>query len=248
MSIIFDNQFFKPLGKIQLDKPTGQLSGHNAGEPFSEEIFNFLKKSKSKNIFKQYEYLNKVFENKNREKISKTTLGLIISRGKEASKNWSGKNMFEEKQNDTADILYIDENTNGIIDIKTTNIEKKGQPPNIISSYKIAKFCKSLIEKRDENKIEFNYIGIDWRLIKNKLVSEKISVVDLFKIDPQKIYINWAAALQIQFHINKVDQSYKIDKICWANDYLKQFVSSAKNRIVNQKIRFIDPFIDILEN
>ena len=249
MSIIFKESFFKELGTIELDKPTGQLSGHNAGEPFSEKIYKFLKERKKENIFKQFEYLNKILKENNKKKeFFNSTFGFIIHRGKKALKEWSEDKPFTEKQNDTADILYIDDKTNGIIDIKTTNIEKKGQPPNIISSLKVAKICKRLIENKDDEKIEFNYVGIDWQLKNNKLISHKISVIDLFKIDPKTIYINWAAALQIQFHVNKVDQSYTNNKIDWAKDYLKKFSSSGKERIISQQKNFIDPFKDLIND
>ena len=44
MTIIFDKSYFNDLLNMELDRPSGQLSGHNAGEPFSEKIFSFLKK------------------------------------------------------------------------------------------------------------------------------------------------------------------------------------------------------------
>ena len=47
---------------------------------------------------------------------------------------------------------------------------------------------------------------------------------------PQQIYINWAAALQIQFHIEKVDQSYSKDKKQWSLDFIKKYVSSFEER------------------
>ena len=76
----------------------------------------------------------------------------------------------------------------------------------------MAQVAESLINKNDGNKIDINYIGIDWELNNNFLDLKEIVVKDLFKISPDKLYINWAAALQIQFDVSIVDQSYKKDK------------------------------------
>ena len=100
--------------------------------------------------------------------------------------------------------MFIDKDLNCILDVKTRNLEKKGQAPNIISCEKLSILCKNLINNLDYENLEINYIGIDWILESNKMVCKKIFVIDLFKIDPQQIYINWAAALQIQFHIEKL--------------------------------------------
>lgn len=254
MSIIFNENFFKKLGTIKLSKPTGQLSGHNSGEPFSEEIYKFLKKN-SKKIYKQYEYLNNVLKKNihyqtldDRKKLFKGPFNKLMIYKKEATiKKWSINNLISEKQDDTADILYIDNKTNGIIDVKTRNLNKKGQAPNIISCEKLAIFCKNLIKEENYEKIEINYIGIDWDLKKNEMISNKINVVDLFKINPETIYINWAAALQIQFHIDKVDQTYKKNKKQWAKDFTKKYVSSYKNRQKKQDEK-MKPFIELIKD
>ena len=40
---------------------SGTLSGHAAGEPFEKLVYNELKKMYPNNIFKQYEYLNDLY-------------------------------------------------------------------------------------------------------------------------------------------------------------------------------------------
>ena len=78
----------------------------------------------------------------------------------------------------------------------------------------MAHIAESIINNNDGNKIDINYIGIDWELNGNFLDLKEIVIRDLFKITPEKIYINWAAALQIQFDVSTIDQNYtKVKKI-----------------------------------
>jgi hypothetical protein len=255
MSIKFDKNYFNQLTNLKINRPQGQLSGHNSGEPFCDEIYKFLKEKNKNNIFKQYEYLNQLLSNnkskktpKERQKLFTDTFGFIVNRGTTSLKNWSTETQFEEKQNDTADIIYIDNQEKTIIDVKTKNISKKGQPPNIISGYKMAQVAESLINKNDGNKIDINYIGIDWELNNNFLDLKEIVVKDLFKISPDKLYINWAAALQIQFDVSIVDQNYKKDKKNWATDYLKMYIASVQNRKKILDKKFKNPFLYLISD
>ena len=79
------------------------------------------------------------------------------------------RGLFLDKQNDTADIIYVEKNKFNILDVKTTNIDKLAQPPNIISSLKLANICKSLLTNEDDEKLEINYIGIHWKQKKETL-------------------------------------------------------------------------------
>ncbi len=255
MSIKFDKNYFNELLNLKINKPKGQLSGHNSGEPFCEEIYKFLKKKNKISIFKQYEYLNDLLtKNKSkttyqeREKLFPGTFGFIINRGTVSLKTWSLENKFKEKQNDTADILHINKEVNTIIDVKTKNISKKGQPPNIISSYKMAQIAECLINNDDGNKIDINYVGVDWDLNNNYLDLKEIIVKDLFLINPDTIYINWAAALQIQFDVSNVDQSYTKNKKNWAKDYLRVYIASVQNRKKILDKKFIGPFLYLVKD
>ena len=136
MTIKFEKKYFDELANLKINKPQGQLSGHNSGEPFCDEIYNFLKKKNKKNVFKQYEYLNQLLSKNNSKKTSqerlelfKGTFGFIINRGKTSLDKWTPEAMFEEKQNDTADILFIDDKVNTIIDVKTKIFQKKDNLP-----------------------------------------------------------------------------------------------------------------------
>jgi type II restriction enzyme len=253
VSIIFNETFFLELINSNINKPIGQLSGHNAGEPFCDKIYDFLKIRYPQKIYKQFEYLNSLYKKnlnaktiEEKKKLLSPTIEFMISRGISTTQNWSVDNQFLDKQNDTADIIYVEKNKFNILDVKTTNIDKLAQPPNIISSLKLANICKSLLTNEDDEKLEINYIGIHWKQKKETLNIVKINVIDLFKITPSNLYINWAAALQIQFHISKVDQNFASKKKDWAKEYLKNFVDSAKRRIIKQKKDYVDVFLPFI--
>ena len=77
---------------------------------------------------------------------------------------------------------------------------------------------------------------------------KEIVVRDLFKITPEKIYINWAAALQIQFDVSTIDQNYTKSKKDWASDYLKTYIKSIQNRKKILDKKFINPFLYLLDH
>ncbi len=155
MSIVDYDNLLKAIIDSSVPKPiSGTLSGYAAGEPFDKHVYSELKKAFPKKTFRQYEYLNDLFS-KNPTVITfeyrlhlfnSPTVMFLLSRGKSATTKWSVENPFEEKQNDTADILVVDQNFYEIIDIKTRNISKKAQPPNIISAYKLAQTCAKMLD------------------------------------------------------------------------------------------------------
>lgn len=243
-----------------VDKPlSGTLSGHSAGEPFDKAVEDLLKGKTTDTIkvYRQYEYLNNLYIN-NPDKISvedrqslisEKTLQYLLNRGVETTKNWKKEKLFEEKQNDTADILLIDNNYTKILDVKTRNLSKDAQPPNIISALKLAEMCKLAIENNEFDKFDIKYIGIDWELEGDKLVCKNAYVKDLFKTTPNKknLYINWAAALQIQFHVEKLEQDYDKGFKSWCFDYLEHFLSGADNRIKYMQSKWINKYQPVLD-
>lgn len=145
MIVKYANLIQKVKGTTVSKPLSGTLSGHAAGEPFDKHVYKEIKRQFSKNTFRQYEYLNDLY-NKNpdvigfdarQELLNSPTVLFLLSRGKNATDKWSIENPFEEKQNDTADILVVKDNFYELIDIKTRNISKSAQPPNIISAYKL---------------------------------------------------------------------------------------------------------------
>jgi type II restriction enzyme len=231
-------------------KGAGTLSGHAAGEPFEKLTYKILKEKFPSNIYKQYEFLNDLYLKNPRSITVQDKYALInspvalflLSRGDKATKEWDVENPFEEKQNDTADILWYKDNVFSIIDIKTRNISKDAQPPNIISSYKLANMCACMIDNNDFDSVKINYIEIDWEEKDYTLKCIDAHWKDLFKCNPDNLYINWAAAMQIQFHVCDLNQNFNGTTEEWARRYLKTFVKSAKERCRNMYEKFVVPF------
>ena len=228
----------------------GTLSGHAAGEPFEKCVYQKLKEKHPQNIFKQYEYLNDLYL-RNPQHITKEqryalfespTALFLISRGDKATEGWSPNSIFEEKQNDTADILFYDNGFYDIIDVKTRNSSKSAQPPNIISAYKLAKMCALMIDNKEYDNINIDYVEVDWMEDGEFLTSVGAHHGGLFNADPNSLYINWAAAMQIQFHVCDLDQSCSLVKEDWARNYLRVFVKSAEQRCLKMKEMYIEPF------
>lgn len=170
------------------------------------------------------------------------TVLFLLSRGKNATDKWSIENPFDEKQNDTADILVVDNGFYEIIDIKTRNIAKSAQPPNIISAFKLAQVCAKMLDNKEFNTFTINYFEIDWLLENDKLVCQNTHFACLFKANPENLYINWAAAMQIQFHVSDLDQSFNGTMQKWAREYLQHFVTQAKKRANDMINKFVKPF------
>ncbi len=237
MSNINFNKLKQDLIGAKVPKPvSGTLSGHAAGEPFDKFVYGEIKKQFPTKTYRQYEYLNALFlKNSNKLTLSERqnlfnspTVLFLLSRGKDATTKWEIDNQFEEKQNDTADVLVVDKNYYEIIDVKTRNISKKAQQPNIISSYKLAQMCVIMLDNREFNTLGINYIEIDWELEDNYLVSKGVYYGDLFKENPINLYINWASGMQIQFHVSELKQDYIENIEKWAKDYLHYFKKELK--------------------
>ncbi|WP_250632512.1 HincII family type II restriction endonuclease [Rhodoflexus caldus] len=239
------------LRGISIPKPlSGNIAGHAAGEPFDKHVYHMIKEQLPANTFRQYEYLNDLFR-KNPATIGyearqalfdSPTVMFLLSRGKNATDKWSVENPFDEKQNDTADILVVKDGFYEIIDVKTRNISKSAQPPNIISAFKLAQFCGKMIDNQEFDNFTINYIEIDWELENEQLVCRDVHFACLFKTLPDTLYINWAAAMQIQFHVSDLEQNFEGSMEEWARAYLKHFVNQANKRAADMIERFVKPF------
>lgn len=236
---------------LSIPKPlSGTLSGHAAGEPFDKKVYSVLKSCYGEKIFRQYEYLNFLYSKNlsaigleaKRRLFNSPTVLFLLSRSDEATKKWSLENLFEEKQNDTADILAVDGEIFELIDVKTRNVSKAAQPPNIISSYKLAQLCANMLDNGDFDSFTIDYFEVDWKLEGNSLICIDTHHANLFKAEPDTLYINWAAAMQIQFHVVDCNQSFSGDREAWAKAYLRHFVAEAKARADYMIEKFVKPF------
>ncbi len=66
--------------------------------------------------------------------------------------------------------------------------------------------------------------------------------ISLFKTNPSELYINWAAAMQIQFHVANLEENFSGTVDEWAKEYLKHFVEQAKKRADDMIKKFVKPF------
>lgn len=251
-----DLNFF--LSNKQYDVSTRSASGHAIGEPIEKSIYDFLKQRDPEAYYKQYELLNILYYNNPNYVgsdrlylLPNNALRLLLNRGVQATVAWSQTNLFVEKQNDTADIIkLLHKDVYGIIDIKTFDTLRQGQPPNIISAYKLAQLCSILIQEPESSKtLNVCYYSVAWKFNSNsKIEVIGTHLVDLFKINPQKLYINWAAAMQIQFHPHVISQDFNGTKLEWALEYLKVYCQSAQERINTMESKFLRPFQNIINN
>ena len=228
---------------------SGTLSGHAAGEPFDKHVYEKLKNKFPNKVYRQFEYLNKLFEKNPKCKsydnranlIESETIKFLLMRGRSATENWSKNDKFEEKQNDTADVLVIGESFKeefNIIDVKTENLSKKAQAPNIISAEKLAKACSLMIEYKDFNKVNIDYVGIGWEQIEENLVCKEAFVRNLFKTPPNSLYINWTAAQQIQLHVKDFSQNFKGTKEEWCKKFIEHCYGSLQDNVAKKLKKF----------
>jgi hypothetical protein len=233
-------------------RPTGTLAGHAAGLPFERLVDEVLRRELPGQTFRHYELLNKLYQGNPTMRTSEERYALLgppslqylLRRGKSATEKWTNEDLFEEKQNDTAEIVILPSRKIAIevdhvrpvrlIDVKTQDTGKKAQAPNIISAEKIANVCKLALQSEGFLPFEILYVGIKWRAGKSILECTEVRVVSLTEIDPKDLYINWAAALQIQFHPFEVETSYVRDGMTWARDYLKNFCNQLERRIASE--------------
>ncbi len=245
------SKLVKGLVGSKVPKPlSGTLSGHAAGEPFDKMVYAEIKKQYPKNTFRQYEFLNDLYLRnphaislkQKHQLFNSPTVLFLLSRGKTTTSTWSEERQFEEKQDDTADILVTDGRFYELIDVKTKNLSKKALPPNIISSYKLAQMCGYMIDNKDYGILNIKYIEIEWLEEDKYLVCKNAHYGDLFKAKPSTLYINWAAAMQIQFFVSGLDQTFDKSMNEWTHQYLKHFVDSVYRRAKYMVQEYAKPF------
>ena len=208
-------------------------------------VFTEIKKQFNESVYTQNEYLNFLYTNKTDKKIveakqnlfnNPTVYYLLNQKVEEVESS------FEEVLDDRAYILVLKDNFYEIIDIKTRNLSKSAQAPNIISAFKLAQVCAKMIDNKEFDNFSINYFEIDWILENENLVCKDAHFASLFKCNPSSLYINWAAAMQLQFHVCDLDQEFEGSREEWAISYLKHFVTQAKKRSEDMIIKFVKPF------
>ena len=242
----------KDLIGTSVSKPkVGTLSGHAAGEPFDKHAYECLKRRYPGKTYRQFEYLNELYS-KNRDAVSHRErhslisppfLAEMINRGVKATNEWTIAAQFDEKQNDTADIILTEGARFRIIDVKTKNMSKNAQPPNIISALKVAKMCASILDDGELDGFEIIYLGITWKENGSRLECTDCVARHLFKSNPAALYINWAAAMQIQFNVETLDQGFSGSLKEWARGYLGVFTKGARERSDKMLKDYVCPYL-----
>lgn len=230
-------------------RPPGTLSGHAAGLPFEKLVHNALLPAYPGQCYRHFEILNVVFgsnedvlmEKHRIELLGPPALQLLLRRGSQATKTWSVSQQFKEKQNDTAETVILPRRGRTIeplpgepvvlLDVKTQTTSVAGQPPNIISARKVMNACKLVLQHSEESPFDLIYIGIKWYEQNNRLVCERVSAKSLFKIRPAEIYVNWAAATQIQFHPDTVGQNFSGSTLDWCMEFLDSYLKQLERKL-----------------
>ena len=239
-------------------RSSGTLAGHAAGVPFEDLVHECLVEHFGMRVRRHYEFLNAILSanlsavtSEDRSNLfGPKSLQYLLQRGVKSMADWSKDKIFEMKQNDTAESVLLPSDAPEVkpaatkplvlIDVKTQNSEKKAQPPNIISAEKVANACRICLEGEESFlPFDFIYIGVKWTAASERLVCNEVSVKSLTRVPPPKLYINWAAAQQIQFHPFEVDQSYRNSGADWASEYVEVFCDQLEKRIEteNKKLK-----------
>lgn len=245
-------------------RPPGTLSGHAAGLPFEKLVHSRLVKALPERTFRHFELLNMVFEahpecvtsDDRRKLLGSPELQFLLQRGDAATEAWSVENPFVEKQNDTAETVILPkkgwrvETQNGepvtLVDVKTQNTSLKAQPPNIISAKKLVKACRLAIDHKTEQPFDFVYVGVKWLEKSDLLICRDVCVVSLMRARPSDLYINWAAATQIQFQPSELDQTYTLSALEWCRGFIETYTSQLERRQekVLAEIKDLRKFLD----
>lgn len=236
-------------------RPSGQLSGHAGGLPFEEIVHDMLVERLGDRAWRHFEALNEALISSKerlawRSPPSDFVFGppdvhFLAKRGESAVRQWALDALFEEKQNDTAEsIIFSDEDDQffsplvSFVDVKTQTLRTKAQPPNIISARKIADVSQIVISEGLAVHFEILYLGVKFAELDRGnqpvLVAKDARAISLMKIQPSELYINWAAATQIQFHPSTVDQSYSDSPSAWMREFLDIYCRSLERRLKSQ--------------
>lgn len=242
------------VGRV-VPRPSGQLSGHAGGLPFETIVHELLKGKFDARAWRHYEALNEALLESRRTDgwsnppanfvFGPPDVNFLAARGKGPLSKWSPSDMFTEKQNDTAESIVFQDahkkffsGLTSFVDVKTQTLARKAQPPNIISAQKIAKLAEIVLKERLTCRVEILYLGIsfDETTANNAPILEasKSRAISLMKIEPKSIYVNWAAAMQIQFHPSEVDQSFPGSANQWLAEFLRVYCEQLEKRVKKQ--------------
>ena len=247
-------EYFVNRGYIDLNlKLNQETSGHRIATPLEEEVYDALSKTYPGLAFKQHEAVN--------EYLSETVVqgrvpdgfvfgneavDSLVNPGKKALSNWP-EELVPGKQSDTADIVLFSDSSlfDGsavfLIDVKSHDLGKSDQPPNIMSARKLAKVAEICLSKNIDPNFSLYYIDLGYRKKDAGVVVEDVRMVDMMKIPPldyngkgKPLYINWSAAIQVQFRPSEVSQDFELSQKDWLAIFMKNYTSQKRDRIYKE--------------
>ncbi|MDR2703208.1 MAG: HincII family type II restriction endonuclease [Cellulomonadaceae bacterium] len=236
----------------RVPRPNGQLAGHAGGLAFEGPLQKKLEAAFPGRAFRHYEALNHAMRNHwpggvPSDDLESVHFGppdvdFLVRRGANDIKKWSQQTTFQERQQDTAETIVFPDTINdfsggliSLVDAKSQNDTKKSQPPNIISAVKMAKVAEIVLSKNLIPNFELIYVEIGFDPTPTELICTQVRTIDMFKIPLDNIYINWAAATQIQFHPFTVDQSYSHTPRQWLIGFLRAYFLQLGRRLSKQQ-------------
>lgn len=246
--------YFENRGYINLNlKSNRETSGHTVATPLEEEVYDALSKAYPGLAFKQHEAVNKYLSQAAAQgRVShgfvfgNEAVDYLVNPGKKALSSWP-EEIVPGRQSDTADIVLFSDPSlfDGLsvflIDVKSHDLGKNSQPPNIMSARKLAKVAEICLSKNIDPNFSLYYIDLGYRKKDAGVVVEDVRMVDMMKIPPldynnkgKPMYINWAAALQVQFRPSEVSQDFELSQKEWLAVFMKNYTSQKRDRIYKE--------------
>lgn len=247
-------EYFVNRGYIDLNlKLNQETSGHRIATPLEEEVYDALSKTYPGLAFKQHEAVNVYLSQAvTRDKVSddfifgNEAIDYLVNPGKKALSHWP-EELVPGKQSDTADIVLFSDSSlfDGsaafLIDVKSHDLGKSDQPPNIMSARKLAKVAEICLSKNIDPNFSLYYIDLGYRKKDAGVVVEDVRMVDMMKIPPldyngkgKPLYINWSAAIQVQFRPSEVSQDFELSQKDWLAIFMKNYTSQKRDRIYKE--------------
>lgn len=246
--------YFENRGYIDLNlKSNRETSGHTVATPLEEEVYDALSKAYPELTFKQHEAVNEYLSQTVAQGrvpdgfvFGNEAVDYLVNPGKKALSSWP-EEMVPGRQSDTADMVLFSDSSlfQGasvfLIDVKSHDLGKNSQPPNIMSARKLANLAEICLSKNIDPNFSMYYVDLGYRKKDAGVVVEDVRMVDMMKIPPldynnkgKPMYINWAAALQVQFRPSEVSQDFELSQKEWLAVFMKNYTSQKRDRIYKE--------------
>lgn len=223
-----------------IDAPP-KASGHAVGQPGETVVADALRQALPNQVFMPTELLvvaltapeNVTLEQRAASLGSRARAFLLDSEKPGFVKG--KRDMLKPKQDDTADICVREPEPTPmadafmvLIDVKTSSGggDKKQRGPNIISAEKLSKALVLIRDDPSDPDFDFLYCSLSYRDSEAGHIIAEVAVVDLFRVPPADIYINWTAGSQIQMDIAHSKQTFTGDRREWAKQMLQHIYES----------------------